>query len=253
MARRIFNGLPHFDAGFAGADGAQVEPCGHLDVALDGDILEMEAVLVRAGGHVVGALQAFVGINFYVGGNIDDRAERAGFGAEQRDEFPQAWPDARPRRRSWPANLVSFNWSSPRIRMMIGFAVGDVNQRLDLAVGGNAVGRLGQRLDGHDAGRGKFFDGRADFARGGFGNAAGGFFDVRRVTAGFAEGDFVLAGFGGDHEFVRIIAADDAGVRLHRKRLQAAARENARVGVIHFFVAGHGAFVRGVEANRRLS
>ena len=63
------------------------------------------------------------------------------------------------------------------------FAVGDVNQRLDLAIGRNFVRLLAQRLDGHDAGRGKFFNGRADFARGGFGNAARRLLDVRRVTA----------------------------------------------------------------------
>jgi len=68
----------------------------------------------------------------------------------------------------------------------------------------------------------EFFHGRADFTRGGFWNAAGGLFDVRRVTAGFAENDFVLAGLGGHHEFVREIATDDAGVGLNRKRLQAA-------------------------------
>ena len=126
-------------------------------------------------------------------------------------------------------------------------AVGDVNQRLDLAVGRNFVRFLAQRFDGDDAGRGEFFNGRADFARGGFGNAAGGLLDVRRVTAGFAEDDFVLAGLGGHHEFVREIAADDAGVGLHRKRLQSAPGKDARVGIKHFFVAGHRAVVRGVE------
>src|ERR1039458_10705277 len=51
---------------------------------------------------------------------------------------------------------------------------------------------------------------------------------------------------------MRIIAADDAGVGLDWKRLQPAAREDARVGVIHFLVAGHRALVRGVERIRVL-
>jgi hypothetical protein len=39
-------------------------------------------------------------------------------------------------------------------------AVGDENERLDLTVGGDAVRRLAERLDGDDAGRGKLFDSR---------------------------------------------------------------------------------------------
>ena len=48
-------------------------------------------------------------------------------------------------------------------------AVGDVNERLDLAVGRDIERRFGQRLDGDNAGGGEFFNGRADFARGGLG------------------------------------------------------------------------------------
>src|SRR5439155_906285 len=41
----------------------QLPPLGHGDVAFNGDVLEMESVFVRAGGHVVRAAQALVGIN----------------------------------------------------------------------------------------------------------------------------------------------------------------------------------------------
>ena len=75
-----------------------------------------------------------------------------------------------------------------------------------------------------------------------------GFLDVRRVTAGFAVNDLVLAGLGRHHEFVRMTAADDAGVGLNRKRLQSAPRENARVGVVHFLVSGLRRLVAHVEA-----
>ena len=64
---------------FAGSHGPQIKPLRHLDVAFDGDVAEMETVLVRAGSHVVRAAQAFVGIYFHGGGNIGDGTERTGF------------------------------------------------------------------------------------------------------------------------------------------------------------------------------
>ena len=46
---------------------------------------------------------------------------------------------------------------------------------------------------------------------------------------------------------MRVVAADDPGVGLDRERLQPATGEDARVGVVHLFVAGHRAVVGGVE------
>ena len=46
---------------------------------------------------------------------------------------------------------------------------------------------------------------------------------------------------------MRVIAADDARVCFHRKVLHATTIKDAFVGVIHFFVARHRTFVRGVE------
>ena len=82
MARRIFSGWPQFGAGFARLDQAQIAPFGHLDVALDFDVAQMEAVLVGAGGHVGGAAQGFVRVH----GQIlhPDRAQAAGMGAQRR-------------------------------------------------------------------------------------------------------------------------------------------------------------------------
>ena len=42
--------------------------------------------------------------------------------------------------------------------------------------------------------------------------------------------------------------ADQAGIRLHGSKGEAAAGENALIGVIHFLVTGLGGFVRSVEA-----
>ena len=47
----------------------------------------METVFVRAGRHVVRALQAFVGKNFYVRRDIHHRAEGTRLRAEQRQNF----------------------------------------------------------------------------------------------------------------------------------------------------------------------
>ena len=62
--------LGTFDTRLARADGAQIKPRRHLDVALDGDTLQMETVLIRARSHVIGTLKAFVGINFDIRRNI---------------------------------------------------------------------------------------------------------------------------------------------------------------------------------------
>ena len=59
-----FQCLATLHARLARADGSQIKPRRHLDVALDGDVLQMETVLVRAGGHVICAAQTFVGKNY---------------------------------------------------------------------------------------------------------------------------------------------------------------------------------------------
>ena len=50
-----FQRLAAFDARLPCSNRPQIEPRRHLDVALDGNILQMETVLIRAGRHVVRA------------------------------------------------------------------------------------------------------------------------------------------------------------------------------------------------------
>src|ERR1700734_1515971 len=48
------------------ADGAQIKPRRHLDVAFDRDVLQMETVLVRTSRHVIRTLQTLVGVDFKI-------------------------------------------------------------------------------------------------------------------------------------------------------------------------------------------
>ena len=250
-------------AGFAGGNRPQIKPFRHLDVALHGNIVQMEPVLVGAGGHVVRAAQPFVGENFRNASLLLYRVTCHRLASNTAPRLPGCAPSSGNnffRRGRTNRTVVRCCREFGFIQLVVAanqnndrLAVGDVNQRLDLAIGRNVVRRFAQCLNGHNAGRGKFFNGRADFTRGGFGNAAGGFLNVRRITAGLAEHDLVLAGLGRHHEFVRKFAADDAGVGLDRKRLQPAPRKNARVGVVHFLVTRRRAPRRSRRSCRRPS
>ena len=88
-----------------------------LDVAADGDMAQVEAVLVGAGGHVGGVAQAFVGINRQL--RDADRAQAARMRA-QRGEDLFASAGRKFAVPSAPASLASFNWSSPRSRISTG-------------------------------------------------------------------------------------------------------------------------------------
>ena len=168
-----FQWLAAFRAGFAGGHRPQIGPLRHLDVAFDGDVAQMEAVLIRAGGHVVRAAQAFVGVNFKwhsfqpcsgfqaeACATFKSRLQRqvTRLRAERGRTFLPAWPDEHvapmhAREFGFVQLVVAANQNDDRL------AVGDINERLDLAVRGNVVRRLAQRLDGDDAGRGEFFHG----------------------------------------------------------------------------------------------
>ena len=87
------------------------------------------------------------------------------------------------------------------------------------------------------------------FRRGGFGRrqADRRLLDVGRVAARLADDQGVLAGLGQHHELVRERAADGAAVRLHGAELEAAAGEDAVVGLAHGLVAAARAGVVLVE------
>ena len=91
-------------------------------------------------------------------------------------------------------------------------------------------------LDGFHARSRNFFDGQAlpHFA-GGFDGIR--FFDVGGVAAGRAVDKLVFAGIGDQHELVRTLAADSAGVRLDQHARQPAAGVDVLVGLHHGVVA----------------
>ena len=47
---------------------------------------------------------------------------------------------------------------------------------------------------------------------------------------------------------MRMISTHDAGIRLHRKRLNPASLKNAHIGIVHFLVTNQGSLVSGIEA-----
>ena len=110
----------------------------------------MKTVFVRAGGHVVRALQTLVDINFHVRRNIHHRAERTRLGTERSHAFFRSRrPDQH--RAGFGGKLGFIQLVVTADQNQNRFTVRNVNQRLDLAIGGNFVGFLAQRLDSHDA------------------------------------------------------------------------------------------------------
>ena len=144
-------------------------------------------------------------------------------------------------------------------RLPLVFISGHVEHGLE-RLGLRDVQELGQARDGLDAGGG-------DFLQGGFGFRLGvtptpalplrgreyrgddrlGFFGVGDVVAARAGDDGVLAGVGGQQEFVGVLAADGAAVGLGHQHRQAAAPEDVAVRLRHVLIGGVQAGVVGVE------
>ena len=126
----------------------------------------------------------------------------------------------------------------------------------DLAIGGVEHRLEGLRLvdaeelaqggDGLHAGGADFLEGQR-FGNGLVGIDTGGFFGVGGVAAGRAGDDCVLAGVGGEQEFVGVLAADGAAVGLGHDDGDAATAEDVAVGLGHGLVGCVKARVAGVE------
>ncbi len=100
----------------------------------------------------------------------------------------------------------------------------------------------------------ELFGGEVAFGIGGGarGRRGDGLFQVRRVAAGRADGDEILAGIGGDHELVGLAAAHGAGVGFDHGVFQAAALEDAAVGLVVLVVGGVESGLVDVEGVRVL-
>ena len=75
-------------------------------------------------------------------------------------------------------------------------------------------------------------------------------FHVRRVVARRAAGNFRLTGGSEHRELMRVIAADRTRVRLDGTELQAAAREDVCIGVVHLLVGNVSTrlvLIKGIE------
>ncbi len=244
--------LAGVDGEFTGFDGAKIRPCIDLDVAVDFDVSQVEAVFVCAGGHASGAAQGFVGDHPQFAParqRTGDGAEAAGVRAHGLEDFlgcgcaenGGAEADGE---FGLVQLVVAANEHDDRL------AFGDIDECFDLVVGLDVIGRGRQRFDGDDARRCELFRGgpRARGRGGGDRSPAGRFLNVRRVRAGFAVHHFILAGLGGDHELVRVGPSDHARVGFDGEALEPAAIEDALIGVVHAAVAFHGALLVHVEA-----
>ena len=80
-----------------------------------------------------------------------------------------------------------------------------------------------------------------------------GLLDVGGIGAGLAVDDGFFARFGKHHELVRRAAADQTGVGFHGTEGEAAAGEDAMIGIVHLLIAEPGARLRPDRSCRRPS
>ena len=140
--------------------------------------------------------------------------------------------------------LVAAQAHQHRQQAAIG-AAGQQQQHLDDLGGIEAMGGA-QGLDAGLAGGGQVAAGLGRQGQGLWSQGHGPLL-VGRVAAVAAAEDQVLAGLGGDHEFLAGGAADGAAIGLHRDGFETAATENSPVGPVHLGVALLEAGLIGVE------
>ena len=237
--------------GFADAHPAKVAILRDREIARHVDLAQMVTVFVRAGNAVADQAHGVVGKNAGQCVGVLDRAahcaQTARFRAHDGLDFLHGGgtPEAEAERAE--LGLLEFVPAAEHDREES--AVAHEDQRLELPVGRHAVGR---RLEGGNRGHtggGKFLE-RA-FRRGideiRRHEAAGGLFPVGRVAALLAADNIVVADLGRHHELVRETAAHHPGVGLDRDRLQAAPREEFRVGRLHREIAADRGLVVDVK------
>ena len=140
----------------------------------------MEAVFVGAGGHVGGAAQGFVSVNRQI--FHAHSAQAAGMGAKGGKNllrFRRA--EGRGAERAGQFGFVQLMIAAQQNQS--GLVFDDINQGLDLAHGRNTEGRCARASMVTTPGVANFSGPAAAGGTGcGLAGAAGGFFDVRRVS-----------------------------------------------------------------------
>ena len=125
------------------------------------------------------------------------------------------------------------------------FAVDSESDGFDRLFDGN-VEELGQVFNGRAVRRFDEFYIFGVFCRH-FDGLRNGFFNICCIIALRARYDFGFAGLGQGHEFMGVIAADLAAVGFDGFEIQAAAREDARIGIVFILIALVQAFFVDVE------
>ncbi len=201
------------------------------EVARDRDVAQVEAVAVRAGHQPREADEALV----------EEHAEAL---AARPYPTQGPWLGAHPTLDLLGLRGPQDGGAARRLQLGLvelivaahdgdhGLVVGDVHQRLQLLIGGDAVRLGGERIDGQDPGRRELLERRR--LPGGLvlvGRLHPRFrlLGVRGVPAALAGGDQVLASVGGHHELRGTRTSHRSGVRFHLDGLERAAAENPDV------------------------
>ncbi len=251
--------MPHLDgplnlqglaafAQFALAYGTKIRPLHIRQIARDVYIANVKTILIRARCHPRSIAELFIGEH----GNAfhPHRAETARMRAKRGMDFLHLRRAKNCRaQRAAKFGLIDLVVAAHQHDGR--FIFGDENQRFDLCFRGDVVRCLREVIDGLHLRRGKLFQFARAHARGRGGCAlAVCLLEVGGVRAVFRVRHFAFARGRGHHKFVRMFAAHYTGVRLHRKRRQAASFENLDVRIVHFLVTHHRRFIGNIEAVR---
>ena len=226
MAASSSSGSPHRTHGSPAVTSRRSAQDPDGDVPADVHPAQVEVVGVGPGDHVAAAAQRLVGDHRQV--RHPDRAEAARQRAESLlDLLGVGRADLH--RAGGVGELLLVERVVTAHQHQRQLAVQHVDQGLDLPVRRRVVpGR--QVLDGAHAGGGEPLRGGQPRAVGHLGQPGGGLLHVRRVVAGRAVRDQVLAGVGRAHELDRVPAAHGAAGRLHRDHRDAEPVEDPQVG-----------------------
>ena len=220
-------------AGIAVGDVADVGKLRQREVALRVDVFQVVIRFVGAGNEIAHPLDR------QVGNDADLEADRPGKADRRPGDLATICSSVGQLQLLAAEDffsLISFRSWSPRTSSSHRLAVGHETSSLDR---GTRSARRGKSQPPRWSSSPEWPPapaGAAQQCSGRLNEAGFGLLHVGGVVAGVAGDDGVLAGFGQHHELVGTVAADGAGVGLHGPELEAAALEDAAVGLVHLFV-----------------
>ena len=229
MPWRSVSSPPHRGQGSCAVIDRRSATCGDLHVPARVDLRQVIVVPVGPGDHGVHPGHRLVGVD----GELQAHgAGKAHFGPGQLLDPDEPRQDqVGDPQQVFHLHFIDFVVAADQHRHRP--VVGLIDQGLD-DVGGHYLEKGRHFLDGAHVGGGHRLRSVAH-RRTGLARRQGhlGLLQVGGIVATGAGGQQVLAGVRQDHEFVGKAAADGAGIRLHHLEGQAAAAEDAVIGVVH--------------------